>query len=75
MAKECDKFVQRLSSMISVKTGQKYADSVSYVRRRMRIELLKTCLIAIRGHRGRWYQKPLDLMDMDLNLISEEYES
>ena len=70
MSREFDTFIKRLSSLLSMKTNQKYADTVCYVRRRLRIELLKTCLIAIRGHRGRWYQKPLDICDMDLNLIN-----
>ena len=75
MAKECNTFVKKLSRMLAVKMNQRYEDTISYIRRRFRIELLKTCLIALRGHRGRWYQKPLDISDMDLNLIIDPHDA
>ena len=71
MSSECNIFFKRLSYLLSIKTGQAYSDTIGYVRKRMRFELLRTCLIAIRGHRGRFYQRPLDVEEMDLNLIRD----
>ena len=71
MSKECNKFMKKLSEGLSFKTQQAYSDTISYVRRRLRFELLKTTLISIRGHRGRFYQRPIDLDEMDLNLIAD----
>ena len=71
MSKECNKFMKKLSEGLSLKTQQAYSDTISYVRRRLRFELLKTTLISIRGHRGRFYQRPIDLDEMDLNLIAD----
>jgi len=41
------------------------------IRRRLRFELLKATLIAICGHRGRYYQKALPLEEQDINLVEE----
>ena len=71
MAKECSSFLKKLSEKLSQKTNQKYSDTVNFVRRRIRIELLKTCLIAIRGHRGRFFQRPINMEDLDINLIPD----
>ena len=71
MAKECSSFLKKLSEKLSQKTNRKYSDTVNFVRRRIRIELLKTCLIAIRGHRGRFFQRPINMEDLDINLIPD----
>ena len=41
------------------------------LRQRLRVELLKskTVLIAVRGHRGRYYQKAIPVDVLDLNLV------
>ena len=41
------------------------------LRQRLRVELLKskTVLIAVRGHRGRYYQKAIPVDELDLNLV------
>ena len=38
---------------------------------RQRFELLKTVLVAVRGHRGRYYQKaiPVAVDEFDINLV------
>ena len=74
MSKECDRFLKKLSERLSLKTQQSYSDTIGYVRRRLRIELLRTALIAIRGHRGRFYQRTINLEEMDLNLITDHHE-
>ena len=71
MSKECNRFIKKLSERLGFRLQQSYADTISYVRRRLRIELLRTALIAIRGHRGRFYERSMDLEEMDLNLIAD----
>ena len=44
---------------------------MAFIRRRLRFELLKATLIAVRGHRGRYYQKALPIEEQDLNLVEE----
>ena len=66
VAKECSCFLKKLSEKLSQKTNQKDSDTVNFVKRRIRIERLKTCLIAIRGHRGRFFQRPLNMEDINL---------
>ena len=71
MSKECNRFIRKLSKKLGFRLQQSYADTISYVRRRLRIELLRTALIAIRGHRGRFYERSMALEEMDLNLIAD----
>ena len=39
------------------------------LRRPLRFELLKIVLVAVRGHRGRYYQKATPVDELDLNLV------
>ena len=68
MGKEASIFVKRLSSLLAQKTNQSYNDTISYVRRRLRFDLLKTTLIALRGFRGRHQLSPSAIQEIDLNL-------
>ena len=67
MGKEASVFVKRLSSLLSTKLNQSYSDTISYIRRRFRFDLLKTTLIALRGYRGK--QLPATAVEeIDINL-------
>ena len=52
MGKEAGKLIKKLAQRIEMTKGQRYSDAVSFMRRRLRFELLKTTCIAIRGDRG-----------------------
>ena len=52
MGKEASKLVKRLAERMEFSTGQRYADAVGYIRKRVRFEILKTTVIALRGDRG-----------------------
>ena len=69
MGQEAVTFVKNLSSKLSETMNQSYADTISYVRSRLRFDLLKTCIIALRGHRGRYYERPADIENLDINLL------
>ena len=67
MGKEADRLLQRTAERMSIKRGENYSSVVSFLRRRFRFDLLKTCVIAMRG-----YKKPtttaakIDTIDLDL---------
>ena len=70
MAIEASQFLKHLAEKISLKKGQRYSDVMSFVRRRLRFDLLRTCIISIRGYRGTRTLPPTAICDLDLNLIN-----
>ena len=68
MGDEATRFYKRLANKISWKNGQKYSDVITFIRRRLRFDLLKTCLISIRGYRGKPAGKPDEMDGLDLHL-------
>ena len=68
MGSEADRFFKHLATKMSNKSGQRYSDTVAFIRRRLRFDLLKTCLISLRGYRGKQCAKPVDIDTLDLNL-------
>ena len=69
MAIECERFFKRLATLLAAKTNQTYADTMTCIRRRLRFDLLRTCLIGLRGHRGKLFNhQPTDISELDLNL-------
>ena len=71
MSIECEKFFKRLADLLAIKTGQRYSDTITYVRQRIRFDLLRTCLISLRGHRGNLFKKACEIDNLDLNLTIE----
>ena len=68
MAPEADAFLKRLSQKLSTKLDQSYSNTVDYLCRKLRIELLKTVLMAVRGYRK---SKTVNMLEyLDLNLLS-----
>ena len=67
MGKEADRLLRLIAERMSIKRGENYSSVVSFLRRRFRFDLLKTCVIAMRG-----YKKPtttaakIDTLDLDL---------
>ena len=69
MGAEAAVLFKQLAEKISLKTQQKYCDVIAFIRRRLRFDLLKTCLISLRGHRGRLGKNDAaPLGELDLNL-------
>ena len=72
MGKEAGKVYNRIAQKMAYTKGQKYHDAVSYIRKRLRFDLLKTTVISLRGYRGKptpAFDPEID--DLDLNLIPE----
>ena len=68
MAKEADKFLKRLAEKLASKKNTPYAKMASFVRKRMRCDLTKTTLIALRGFRGKPSPAAVPLKDLDIHL-------
>ena len=49
-------------------TGQRYADAVGYIRKRLRFKMLITRVISFRGDRGARKKNNVDINILDLNL-------
>ena len=69
MGNEAARFLKHLAVKLSNKSGQSYSDTVAFVRRRIRFDLLKTCVISLRGYRGKPRGKTSEMDTLDLNLI------
>ena len=48
---ECLKFHKRLASLLCIRRGEHYSETITYIRRRVRFCILRTTLIALRGFR------------------------
>ena len=53
MGKEADRLLRRMAERItiSIKRGENYSSVVSFLKKRFRFDLLKTCVIAMIGSR------------------------
>ena len=49
---ECKKYHKHLASLISNKRKESYADTISFIRRKIRFCILRTALVSIRGFRA-----------------------
>ena len=71
MGVEAQSLVKKLADRTSRKTGQQYADVMRFLRTRMRFDLLRTTIIALRGDRGKRRPQPESVEELDLNLVPE----
>ena len=53
MGKECLQYHSRLARLISIKKGEDYAKTISWIRARTSFALLRSALICLRGSRVR----------------------
>ena len=71
MGPEADRFLKRVATKISYKRKEQYSNVISFLRRRIRFDLLRTCVIALRGYRAG--TKPDFVKELDLNLRKVAY--
>ena len=67
IAPEATAFTKRLAQKLSQKLDQSYSSIMGYLRRKLRIELLKTILMSVRGYRK---SKSVLISNLDLNLLN-----
>ena len=72
MGPEATRYHKRIAELLSVKRGESYSEVMNYIRTKLRISLLRSTLVAIRGERGRRRRAPnVPLADLSLNIIPE----
>ena len=72
MGPECTRLNKQLAEQISQKTGEVYAHVMRHLRTRLRFELLRATLVAVRGYREEKGQsEELEIEDISFNLIPE----
>ena len=73
MSKECKRFINRLANLQARIKGEEYGDVVRVLRTKLRFALiLKTTLIALRGHREKASDKDytgVPLSEISYNLV------
>ena len=74
MGPESTKYHRRVAELLSKKKNESFADTINFIRTRLRFCLLRSTLVAVRGERGRKVKKSLPLSDISLNLIPETRE-
>ncbi len=67
--KEAQTLMKKIAERTSSKTGQTYSDVMSFIRRRIRFDLLRTTVISLRGARGKKTPPTQQIEDIDMNLI------
>ena len=66
---EAQKLLKKIAEKMESHPGQRYADAMGFIRKRIRFELLKTTVIALRGHRGKARNSEAhEISELDLNL-------
>ena len=69
MGPEAEMFVKQLARKMTIKDGSsEYPNNMSFIRRRLRFDLLRTTLIAIRGFRGKVKAAAQNIRELDLDL-------
>jgi hypothetical protein len=68
MAPEAQKVLKRLAEKTSRRKNQRYCDVMTFLRRRLRFDLLRTTIISLRGYRGKAERSPPNIDGLDLNL-------
>ena len=73
-APEAEKFIKNLARMISEKRDTPYSQVVSFIRRRIRFDILRSCTVALRGERGNGKQFESEISDLDVHLVKLGHE-
>ena len=70
LSRETDRFLKRLAQMIALKRKEEYCHVVSFLRRRIRFDLLKACVISLRGERkGPHNNQIFEVNQLDFGLV------
>ena len=69
MGKECLQYHSRLAQLISIKKGEDYAKTISWIRARTSFALLRSALICLRESRvGRKVFRDFNNIDIDIEI-------
>ena len=70
IGREADKLIRRMADRMSMKREETYSNVVSFLRRRPRFDLLKICIIALRGYK-KTSTTPAKIETLDMDLRSK----
>ena len=70
MGEEAAHFPQILAEKISDKTNNSYAETVTYLRKRLSFTILRTALIALRGKRKNPRAPTTNIAECDINIAA-----
>ena len=69
MGPECLKFINRLESKVSAKKNEQCNQVIRCLRLKWRFALLRSCLIALRGFRGKQYKNDVPISEIAFNIL------
>ena len=67
---EATRFIKELASKISSKRAEDYSQTVSFIHRKLRFDLLRTCVISLRGERKSRKSRAIEVEEMDIGLCN-----
>ena len=65
---EATVMLKRLAEKRSIKILEPYSQVMSFLRRRIRFDILKTCIISLRGERRKPGARPADVAKMEIGM-------
>ena len=63
---EATRLLKTIAMKLSAKRAESYSTSISFVRRRIAFDILRTCVISFRGERGTGRDNPIEELDYGL---------
>ena len=66
-------YLSRSADRIALKRKEKYSDVVAFIRRRVRFDLLRTCVISLRGYRKPSNNTSIESLDFNLRKVASVY--
>ena len=69
MGEDAITLFKRVAATMANKTGQKYSETITFIRKRLRFDLLNTTVVALQGYRGKPSpSSSTEISDLDLNI-------
>ena len=69
MGEEAERYHAILAEKMNEKLNCTYADTMDYIRKKLSFTILKTALIALRGHRKKQQYTSCSTRDTDINIL------
>ena len=63
---ETSRLLKEIATKLAVKRKEAYSNTISFVRRRIAFDLLRTCTISFRGERGSKSDLPIEELDIGM---------
>ena len=70
MAEECKRYHSRLAELLAIKKGEDYASTLSWLRAKVSVAILRSALLCRRGSRVRRRNVPLQDTDITIENVT-----